>query len=97
MKEILENQYLASLVVFLSQVAFIYFRTLNVIYTVERRAWPAVLTGICVGIMTLVSFTIGVESLKNGDCLTVAVFLIGGAIGTYWGINQSIKKDEEGK
>lgn len=92
-EEILNHPILASFIVFISQIAFIYFRTLNLIYTVERRTWPAILTGICIGILTLLSFTIGVESLKNGDFLTVFVFLVGGAIGTWWGIRQSIRKD----
>ena len=95
MKEIIENQFLSSLIVLLSQVAFIYFRTLNIVYTVEFRTWPAILSGICIGALTLLSFTIGTESLKGGDYLTVSVFLIGGAIGTYWGIEQSKKKENK--
>jgi uncharacterized membrane protein YfcA len=95
MKEIIDNQILASLIVFLSQIGFIYFRTLNVIYTVERNVIAAVLTGVCIGVLTLLSFSIGIESLKDGNYWTVAVFLIGGAIGTYWGIKQSIKKEDK--
>jgi hypothetical protein len=95
MEEYFDNQLLSSIVVFLSQVAFIYLRTLNVIFTVERRIWPSVLTGVGIGTVTLVSFAIGVKHFLDGNIIPVILFLTGGAVGTYWGIKQSIKKDNK--
>jgi hypothetical protein len=95
MEEYFDNQILSSVVVFLSQVAFIYLRTLNVIFTVERRTWPAIFTGMGIGALTLVSFAIGVKHFLDGNWIPVSLFLIGGAVGTYWGIEQSIKKDNK--
>jgi len=92
MKELLDNQFWSSLIVFLSQVAFIYLRTINVIYTVERRVWPAIFTGSGIGFLTLVSFSIGVKSFLGGEIFPIILFLLGGAVGTYWGIKQSINK-----
>lgn len=95
MEELLDNQLLSSLIVFLSQVSFIYLRTLNVIYTVERKIWPAIATGVGIGLLTLVSFSIGVKSFLGGEVLPVVVFLLGGALGTYWGIKQNEKNDKK--
>lgn len=41
-EEVLNNPYLSAIVVFVSQIVFIYLRTLNVIYTSERKIWPAI-------------------------------------------------------
>jgi hypothetical protein len=95
MQELLNNQFLASLIVFLSQIAFIYLRTLNVIFTVDRRVGPAILTGMGIGLLTLVSFSIGVKSLLGGEVIPVVVFLLGGAIGTYWGIKQNQRNENK--
>ncbi len=95
MEDLLENQILSSIIVFLSQVAFIYLRTLNVIFTVDRRMWPAIFTGVGIGLLTLISFSIGVKSFLGGEILPVIVFLLGGALGTYWGIKQNEKNDRK--
>ena len=95
MEEYLDNQLLSSIIVFVSQVAFIYLRTLNVIFTVERRTWPAIFTGMGIGALTLISFSIGVKHFLDGNWIPIILFLLGGAVGTYWGIKQSIKKDGE--
>jgi len=94
-QEILDNTYMSSLIIFLSQIAFIYLRTLNVIYTVEERIWPAIFTGMGIGTLTLVSFSIGIKSILGGELLPFIVFLIGGAIGTYWGIKQSQRNENK--
>jgi hypothetical protein len=95
MKEILENPYYAAVIVFASQFAFIYLRTLNVIYTVEKKILKAVLSGIGIGILTLTSFSIGIDSFRGGQVLPVLAFLLGGAIGTVWGIMQNIKNEKK--
>jgi len=94
-QSILDNYYLTSLIVFTSQIAFIYLRTLNVIYTAERKIVPAITTGMGIGLLTLVSFSIGIQSILSGQVLPVILFLLGGALGTYWGIKQNIKNENK--
>ena len=96
-KEILDNPYWASIIVFISQLVFIYFRTLNVIYTAERKIWPAILTGNAVGLSILLSFSIGTKSVLNGQPIPIILFLLGGSIGTYWGIKQNEKRKNKEK
>ena len=91
MQEILNNPYLSAIVVFVSQIVFIYLRTLNVIYTSEKRIWPAIWTGNGVGISILISFALGTRAILSGEPLPIFMFLLGGSLGTYWGILQTIK------
>ena len=39
--------------------------------------------------------SIGANSIIHGDILPIISFLIGGALGTYWGIRKEIKKHEK--
>jgi len=94
-KEILENPYYAAVIVFLSQMVFIYLRTLNVIYTSDKNMWPAIWTGNGVGISILISFGIGTKSVMGGELFPLFMFLLGGSLGTYWGIRQSIKNESK--
>jgi len=94
-QSILENDFLTSIIIFTSQISFIYLRTLNVIYTSERRMAPTIITGMGIGLLTLVSFSIGIQSVLSGQIFPVILFLLGGAIGTYWGIKQSIKNENK--
>ena len=95
MKEILNNPYLSALVVLVSQIIFIYLRTINVIYTAERRLLPAILSGNGIGLAWMVSISIGANSIMNGEFLPILSFLIGGSLGTYWGITNNKKKDKK--
>lgn len=89
---ILNNPYLSSLVVLIAQVIFIYLKTINVIYISERRLLPAILSGNGIGLSWLISMSVGVNSILNGELLPILTFLIGGSIGTYLGIKNSDKK-----
>jgi hypothetical protein len=90
--EILANPYLSSLVVLVTQIIFIYLRTINVIYTTQRRMIPAILSGNGIGLAWLVSLSIGGNSIMHGEILPIFSFLIGGTLGTYWGIKKEISK-----
>jgi uncharacterized protein YebE (UPF0316 family) len=92
MQEILNNSYLSALVVLISQIVFIYLRTVNVIYTAERRMLPAILTSNGIALAWLVSMSIGANSILEGQTLPIIAFLIGGTLGTYWGIKKESKK-----
>jgi uncharacterized protein YebE (UPF0316 family) len=92
MKEILSNPYLSALVVLMSQIIFIYLRTINVIYTAERRLLPAILSGNGIGLAWLVSMSIGADSIMKGELVPIIAFLLGGTLGTYLGIKKESKK-----
>jgi len=94
-KEILNNPYWSAIVVFISQIVFIYLRTLNVIYTSEKKIWAAVWTGNGVGISILVSFALGTKAILGGELIPIFMFLLGGSLGTYWGIKQTIKNEKK--
>lgn len=92
MEEILNNQYYSALVVLISQIVFIYLRTINVIYTAEKKVMPAIISGAGIGIAWLISMSIGIESVMKGEVLPIIAFIGGGALGTYWGIKLKPKK-----
>jgi len=92
MNYILSNPYISALVVLVSQIVFIYLRTINVIYTSERRILPAIISGNGIGLAWLVSMSIGGNSIMHGEFLPILSYLIGGTLGTYWGILKETKK-----
>ena len=67
-------------------------RTINVIYTAERRLVPAILSGNGIAVSWLISMSIGVNSVMEGEILPIITFLVGGTIGTYYGIKKESKK-----
>jgi len=92
MSEILQNEYYSALVVLISQIIFIFLRTLNVIYTSERRMLASIITGNGIGLSWLVSMSIGANSIMEGQLIPILAFLIGGTVGTYFGIRKESKK-----
>lgn len=95
MDDILNNPYYSALVVLISQIIFIYLRTLNVIYTAELKTKPAIISGMGIGLAWLVSMAIGADSIMKGEILPIFSFLVGGALGTYWGIRKELKKHKK--
>lgn len=87
-KELLSNPWMAAAIVFVTQIIFLYLRTLNVIYTAERKVLGTILTGNGVSISWLLSMSIGLNSMFTGDWQPIVAFLVGGTIGTYWGIKK---------
>jgi uncharacterized membrane protein YqgA involved in biofilm formation len=83
----------SSILILISQVVFIYLRTLNVIYTSQKRMIPAILTGNGIAIAWLVSIAVGTTSIMNGNIIPIFMFIIGGTIGTYLGIKKEIDKN----
>ncbi len=90
-KEIIENPWSASLIVFVTQILFLYLRTINIIYTTERRVWPTILSNTGVSISWLLSVSISTNSMLTGDWQPITAFLIGGAVGSYLGIKKETK------
>ncbi len=91
--EILENQYLSAGVILVTQFIFIYLRTLNVIYTAEKRILAAIVTGNGIGLAWLISISIGANAIMKGEPLPILAFLIGGSVGTYLGIKKELNKN----
>lgn len=73
-------------VVFVSQILFIFFRTINVIYTSERNYWVSAGTSVAIHLCWLLSITIGVKSIMSFDGWVILASAIGGASGTCLGI-----------
>jgi hypothetical protein len=90
-KEIITNPWYASIIVFVTQVIFLYLRTLNVIYTSNRNMWGTILTGNGVSLFWLVSMSIGMNSMLTGSWQPIIAFILGGTLGTYYGIKKENK------
>ena len=77
-----------SLIVFTSQILFVYFRTINLRHIQEKKIFKAIMSNNAIAIVALISVTIGVSSLLNGEILPILAHLIGGSIGVYLGMNK---------
>lgn len=89
---ILESPWLAAIVILLAQLTFMYLRTINVIYTSERRLKPTIISGIGLDISWLISMSIGLTSVMTGEWQPILAFLMGASLGRYWGIKQERKR-----
>lgn len=67
-------------------------RTINVIYTSEKNVSGAIISGAFSGLFWLLATTIGTASILQGVWQPIVFHLLGGAIGTYYGIKLEIKK-----
>jgi uncharacterized membrane protein YqgA involved in biofilm formation len=92
---ILSDNWLAALVILVTQIGFLYFRTLNIIYTAEMRMVPAVISNLAIGVCWLLSTAISLNSVMTGHIIPVIAFLLGGCVGTYWAIKGEIKKHKK--
>jgi len=90
-KELITNPWYASIIVFITQVIFQYFRTLNVIHTSNKNMWGTIWTGNAVSLFWLVSMSIGMNSMLTGDFQPIIAFLIGGTVGTFCAIKKETK------
>jgi len=82
MEELLNNNYISAIIVFMSQIVFLFFRTLNVIYNSQQRIIPTLITGIIMGLAWLVNIGLGLKAFMGFDLLTIFGYLLGGTIGT---------------
>ena len=74
------------IMVFLTQISFIFTRTLNVIYTAEHNVVGTLISGVFVHLCWLLGIAIGVKSVMFLDWWVIACSLIGGLLGAYMGI-----------
>ena len=89
-REFIENPWYASIIVLITQIIFIYMRTINVIYTTEKRILATILSNLGVSITWLLSIGITTKSVMDGSWQPIVAYLIGGIIGTYFGIKKDI-------
>jgi len=94
---ILQHPWLGALVILVAQLSFMYLRTINVIYTSERRMKPTIISGWGLDVSWLISMSIGLSSIMTGDWQPIVAFLIGATLGRYWGINQERKRHGDKK
>lgn len=84
MFEYITNPWWAAFIVMLTQFAFLYLRTVNIIYIAENKMFLAVVSGTLIGIMWLISITFSINAITNLEWQPIAGYLIGGAYGTYY-------------
>lgn len=85
MIHIMKDPWLSSGVILLTQVLFVYFRTLNIIYTSEKRLIPTILTGNVIGICWLLTISLGVSAILNLQWQPILAHLLGGTVGVLLG------------
>lgn len=85
MIEIINSPWLGALVVLITQIIFIYCRTLNVMYVAERKIVASIVTGNLIGIAWLISIAVGANAIMTLQWQPILAHLIGGTLGTYWG------------
>lgn len=90
-KELLLNPWYAAIIVFFTQILMLYFRTINIFYTTQQNMFGAIWSNNANGISWLLSMTIGMNSMLNGQWQPIVAYLIGGSVGTYWGIKREKK------
>ena len=95
---LLAHPWLGAIVILIAQLSFMYLRTINVIYTSERKMKRTLVSGIGLDISWLVSMSIGLTSVMTGEWQPIVAFLMGASLGRYYGIKQERKRhgDKEG-
>lgn len=67
--------------VFISQLAFSFSRTLNTRYVSKDKKMAVILTGFAVKCAWLITTHLGINAMMNSDYKTIVAYLIGGVIG----------------
>lgn len=93
----LTNPWSIALVVLITQIIFIYLRTVNVAYIAKDSTPGALISGAGVGLFWMITTTLGVYSITELYWQPVIAHLSGGAIGTYYGMLTGRQKKCEKK
>jgi hypothetical protein len=72
-----------SFIVFLSQIVFVYLRTINVKAISEEKPFMALLSGNAQAITGLISLAIGIYSIIDLNVLPIIAYLLGGSLGIF--------------
>ena len=79
---------LQALIVFFSEIVFLYLKTINIKAVSKGNTAKAILSNSGISIAWLIGVTISVNSILNGNLLPILAFLAGGAIGTFLAMNR---------
>lgn len=90
MKELTVTQ--MGLIVLVTQIIFLWLRTLNVKYTAGDNLFGAMITGIGIGLAWMVGIAIGSNAMMEGHWFPILMHIVGGAIGTYIGMKKKKKR-----
>lgn len=93
-KQLLLNPWYAAIIVFFTQILMLYFRTINIFYTTQRNIFGSIWSNNANAVAWLMSMTIGMNSMLNGQWIPIIAYLIGGSLGTYFGLRKEIKAKE---
>lgn len=66
-----------------SQLVFSFSRTLNVRYTAKEKLVMGVITSTLIKLTWLVSSSIGVKSVLDGDWIICCLYVVSGLVGDY--------------
>ncbi len=84
--------YTQGIIIFVSNLLFIYFRTRNVMYNATRDRFGVFHSGIAVHITWLCSTSLGVNAMLHGNYILVVLSLAGGLLGADWAITNKFTK-----
>ena len=79
-------------IVLVSQIVFLYLRTLNVKAVTNDEMWKAIWTGWGIGIAWMIGIAIGANAMMEGHSLPIIAHLVGGSIGTWMGMKEKRSK-----
>jgi len=77
-----------AVIVFASQILFLYFRTVNVKAVSNSNTFKAIWTGWGIAITWMIGISIGATSMMEGHFLPIISHLLGGTLGTYLGMKK---------
>lgn len=87
MEQYITNPWMSALIVLITQILFIYLRTINVVHISQGKRLEAIISGMGIGIFWLVTMALGANAVLKLQWQPIIAHLIGGAVGTYWGFN----------
>jgi len=82
-------------ILFISQLVFSFSRTLNVRYTAKENVLKSITTSVFIKITWLISSSLGVKGVLDGDYLLIFVYIVSGILGDY--LSFKIKINENSK
>lgn len=85
MDKLVADPWWAALVVLITQIIFLYARTLNIMFIAKNRFIPSLITSNIVGITWLLSIAIGANAVLTMQWQPILAHVIGSTIGVIMG------------
>lgn len=86
-----------SVIILISQIIFLWLRTINVRNVAEGNLLGAIVTGNGIAMAWMISIAIGANAMMEGHIMPIVMHLIGGTIGTYMGMRKRDRKFKKRK